>query len=123
MANEITATLNVRCVNGAFSESFAPAADRIDQAVIGMDGHIQSIGTSEEVVTVATDVATLGVAAFHNVDGTNYVDIGPESGGALVGFVRLKAGEFGFMRLKPGITIRAQANTAAVKLKVWILND
>lgn len=123
MANEITKSVSIRVSNGAFVESFAPATDRIDQSAIGMEAGVQTIGTSEEVVTVTSDVATLGVAAFQNLDATNYVEIGPESGGAMVGFIRLEAGESATMRLKPGITIRAQANTAAVKLKKWILND
>jgi hypothetical protein len=105
-------------------ETFAPSTKRIDQSAIGLAGNVQSIGfAADEAITVIGDLSTLGVAAFQNLDATNYVEIGPDSGGALVGFIRLEPGEFATMRLKPGITIRAQANTAAVKLRVWILND
>lgn len=123
MADEISITSIIRVSNGAFNDLFAPSSLQITQSAIGQEASVQVIGTSEEVVTVSGDVSTLGVAAFQNLDTVNYVDIGPESAGALVGFIRLKAGEFGTIRLKPGITIRAQANTSAVKLKKWILND
>lgn len=124
MANEITMTAQIRCTNGSFTENFAPAQKRIDQSSVGLAGNVQTIGfAADETITVIGDLATLGIAAFQNLDATNYVDIGPDDSGALLGFIRLEAGEFATMRLKPGITIRAQANTAAVKLRVWILND
>jgi hypothetical protein len=41
----------------------------------------------------------------------------------MVPFIRLEAGESCALRLSPGITIKAQANTAAVKMKVLILED
>ena len=88
-------------------------------------GHatVQDIGTSAEAVGTG-DVASLGWAWFRNLDTTNYVEIGPDSAGSLVPFLKLKAGEVsGPIRLKPGITIKAQANTATVKLQMCILDD
>jgi hypothetical protein len=123
MANEITVTARIQVRNGALIDDFTPGNDQVTQTTIGQDSHIQSIGTSEEVVTVASDVATLGVFGFKNLDTTNFVTIGPESGGAMVGFLKLKAGEVAIGRFKTGIVIRAQADTAAVNLMTWILND
>jgi hypothetical protein len=124
MANEITVTARIQVRNGALIDDFSPGNDQVTQTTIGQDSHIQSIGfAAEEVVTVAADVATLGVFGFKNLDDTNYVEIGPESAGAMVGFLKLKAGEVAIGRFKTGIVIRAQANTAAVKLQTWVLND
>lgn len=123
MANEITRTTSIRVSNGESVESFGPFTERLTQAAIGIEGGIQIVGTSEEVLSVHADVTTLGVTAFKNLDTTNYVDIGPESGGAMVALIRLKAGETASMRLKPGVVIRGQANTSAVKLKKFILQD
>lgn len=122
MANELKVSLTVTVANGSYKLDFNPGLKQITQDAIGSEEGVQIVGTSEEVVTVG-DVTTLGWALFHNLDATNYVEVGPESSGALVGFIRLEAGEFCLLRLKPGITIRAQANTAAVKLRKIILQD
>ncbi len=123
MADEITVTIQARISNGEFVEPFGPFSAQIDQSAIGLEGGVQVVGTSEEVLSVNADVSTLGVAGFKNLDAANYVDIGPESGGSMVALIRLKAGETAFMRLKPGVVLRGQANTSAVKLKKWIAND
>lgn len=122
MANEITITLSASCANGYFKSAFQPGSIQLNQTAIGGHGPVVSVGTSEEALTFG-DISTLGYMALRNLDTTNYVDIGPESGGAMVPMVRLKAGNVAIMRLKPGITVRAQANTAAVKLQVWALED
>lgn len=122
MANEISATVNVQVSNGNFRSSFAPGTVQITQSAIGGHMPIVTVGTSEEVIGFG-DITTLGLAALRNLDATNYVRVGPESGGAMVPMLRIKPGEVQFLRLEPGITVRAQANTAAVKLHVWALND
>lgn len=122
MANEITITLSASVANAYFKSSFQPGSIQLNQTAIGGHMPIVSVGTSEEALTFG-DISTLGYMALRNLDTTNYVDIGPESGGAMVPMVRLKAGNVAIMRLKPGITVRAQANTAAVKLQVWALED
>lgn len=122
MANEISVTTKLTLTNVAYKETFDPGVIRVTQSAIGGHAPVLSIGTSEEVIS-AGDVTTLGWLCLQNLDTTNYVEVGPESGGALVGFLRLKAGESAMMRLKPGITIRAQANTAAVKVKMLLLQD
>lgn len=122
MANEISLTVNMQVSNGNFRTSFTPGTIQVDQAAIGGHMPIVSVGTTEEVLGFG-DIGTLGYMALRNLDGTNYVDIGPESGGAMVPIIRLEAGNVAVMRLKPGITVRAQANTAAVKLQVVALED
>lgn len=122
MANEITITLSASVANSYFKSSFQPGSIQLNQTAIGGHMPIVSVGTSEEALTFG-DISTLGYVALRNLDTTNYVDIGPESGGAMVAMIRLKAGNVAIMRLKPGITVRAQANTAAVKLQVWALED
>ena len=53
-----------------------------------------------------------------NTDSTNYVQYGPKSGGAMVPFNKILAGQsHGPMYLDDSVTIRAKANTAAVRLK------
>lgn len=124
MANETSVTNVIRCVNGTFVRQWAPQTIQISNAVARADQHVQVIGfAADEVITVASDVVTLGVAAFQNNDVTNYVDIGPDNSGTMLPMIRLYPGETATMRLKPGITLRAQAAVAAVPLDVFILNN
>lgn len=120
MANELTVNIQAGLVNGNLREDFNFGPLRYDQAVVGAYSSAINVGTSEEVVATG-DIGTFGYAFFRNTDATNYVDVGPESGGAMVGFLRIKAGQVAGMPLKPGITIRAQANTGAVKLFMLLL--
>jgi hypothetical protein len=120
MANEISLNVSLTLTNGYQKESISPGQILITQAAIGRAGGIFSIGTSEEDLTLP-DISTLGYAYFRNLDTTNFVDFGPKSGGSMVAFCRLKAGEVGCLRLTPGITIRCKADTAAVKLDVRVL--
>lgn len=122
MANEIKVTAKLVITNGNLSKTFNVNSRNRDQTTLGAHNPVIIVGTSEEVIS-AGDVATLGYVAFQNLDSTNYVDIGPESGGAMVPLIRLEAGDAAILRLKPGITIRAQANTASVKLEMLLLND
>lgn len=122
MANEITLNVSMAVVNAKLKASFAPGTLQVTQAAVGGHFPIISVGTSDEAIDDG-DVGTLGYVAFRNLDSTNYVDIGPDSGGAIVPMIRLEAGDVAIMRVKPGITMRAQANTAAVKLQMFLLED
>lgn len=122
MANELKINASVVAEIGNFKYLFAPGQMMVDLAAGGRGGHAQSIGTSEEVVDVG-DVSTLGYCVLRNTDSTNYVTYGPDSGGSMVSLGRLNAGEFAILRLEPGITLRARANTAAVKLDVTVLEN
>ena len=119
MAGEITVTASLKCTNAAFIlPQLGAAAQTINQSTIGGGSPgLVSIGTSEEVVTI-TDISSLGWCYMKNIDPTNYVTYGPTVSSAMAPFGRLKAGEACVFRLEPGITLRMQANTAAVK--VWI---
>lgn len=122
MSNEIRIQTSFRVENGNYKDDFRPGQILVDQSNPGRGGHVQSIGTSEEDIDVG-DVATLGWMVLRNIDTTNYVTYGPKSGGVMVPFGRIEAGEPATLRLEPGITIRAQADTAAVKLDVRIYED
>lgn len=122
MADELKLTLASRLTNGSFKDNFDPGQISIDQAAVGAHRPIVTVGTSEEVIDTG-DVATLGWCIMQNLDATNYVDWGPESGGAMVAIGRLEPGEWAAFRLKPGIVLRGQANTAACKVDVRIYED
>lgn len=85
-----------------------------------------SIGFASEEAIPVTDIGTLGMALFMNreASGGNFVEIGDVPVATFVPFVKLKAGEFAVMRLSDSITtLSAQADTAAVELEVWVIED
>lgn len=122
MANELKISINTRLENGTFLDIFQTGMIEIDQAAVGAHRPVVDVGTSEEVITDG-DVGTLGWLIMRNLDATNYVEWGPESSGSMVPIGKMEPGEPALFRLKPGITLRAQANTAACKVDVRIYED
>lgn len=84
---------------------------------------VQSIGFAADEAIAKGDVGTEGWAYFRNLDGTNFVKIGVKPAATFYPLIRLEAGEPAILRLEPGITIYAQADTGAVALEVMILED
>lgn len=120
MANEITYQVQSLLSNAGLSDSFASGSLSADQASALLIRNVQNIGTSDEALTLG-DVVTPGIALFQNLDDTNYVEIGVNTG-PFVPFMKLKPGEIFLTRL--GTTApRAQANTAAVDLFYIIYSD
>lgn len=122
MAGTLRVTVGAELTNGYAKDSFQPGQITVTQDAIGGVHSIVTIGTSEEAITT-TDVSTLGWCFMRNLDTANYVEWGPESGGSMVAVGRMEFGEVVACRLKPGITLRAQANTAACKVEIWIAQD
>jgi len=115
MANEITVSGNLSCDNGGFKFSTREGSIRVTQTAQGGGGPgVVSVTTSDATVALA-NVSTPGYLFVKNLDSTNYVEIGPTSGG-IVPFIRLRAGEFAVFRVAASATIRAQANTATCKV-------
>jgi len=120
MANELTLAINATLSNGSLKAVFQPGSVQVDQAAVGAHMPVLSIGTSEETISLG-DVSTAGYVCLRNLDATNYVELGPDSTG-MVAMLKLKAGEVACFRLT-SCTLKAQANTAAVKLQVMIFED
>lgn len=113
MANEIILSVGLQVKNGSFLDSYQPGLLQIDQTSVGRGGYVQNVGASEEVIDFG-DVVTNGYALLRNLSDTNYVTFGPESGGAMVVFGKLKAGEMAIFRVAPTVVMRAQAENSSV---------
>lgn len=123
MSGTITVTGKITLVNGELNETIrAPGQDTIAQTTQGLHATVWTVGTSEESMPVG-DVGTLGRIYAKNLDATNYVDIGVDSGGSMVGAIRLKPGEEQWFRSKPGVTWKGQANTASCKVQLKVCED
>lgn len=123
MADEITVSASLRVSNGNFSFRKDTGFSQFDQAAAGggNPGTV-NIGTSDEAISLG-DITTPGWAFIQNLDGTNYVDIGPDSTGAIVPIIRLEPGEFALLRLTPTVSLRGQANTAACDVMIQVMED
>lgn len=128
MSNEIKISLGMVVENGSLKRTINPGLIQVDQAVARRAGHAQTIGAAEEVVDTG-DLATLGYCYLRNLDDTYSIDYGPDSGGSagtMVAFGTLEPGEIALLRLKAGITIKAQAtggSGASADLDVFALNN
>ena len=123
MANEIQSSCSLRVSNGNLKSTLNPGAVNVSQAVAkGPSPGCVAVGTSEEVISFA-ELTTLGVIQITNLDTTNFVDFGPESSGAMVAAVRIKAGEVWQFRLVPGVTYRAKADTLACNVVFSAFNN
>lgn len=123
MANEITIQHRLTVRKGNFNRVWEPPVKQVDQSGQGGFSATLNIDTSEEVITF-TDVGTYGLLCLLNLDDTNYVTYGPESGGSMVPIGRLNpGGEPQMIRLEPGITLRMQADTGACDVELLLLED
>ena len=123
MADEFRITSKIRLINGSLKVNIG-GVYTFDQNTAGGPavGYL-TIGTSEESVSLS-ELGTEGFAWFQNLDDTNYVQWGPDSGGSMVAVGRMKAGEVaGPFRLEPGLTLKMKANTAACKVLAYVFEN
>jgi len=121
MADEIKLSVQLSLTKGSLKDNFNPGQISLDQTNQGLLSTVVSVGTSEEDLSVG-DISTLGILVLQNL-GTNFVEYGPKSGGSMVAYGKIEPGEVAVLRLKPGITHRWVADTAAVKVLVKLLED
>ena len=121
MANEFRGSFQLNLEKSAHKEAFNPGAIQLDQTGVGGHFTVVNVGTSEENMPTG-DVTTEGLLVLQNLDSTNYVTWGPDSSG-MVAIGRIEAGEFAFIRMEPGQTLRWQANTAACNVKMMLFED
>jgi len=78
------------------------------------------------VAGVDVDLSELGVqgwARLQNLDGTNFVQHGPKSGGTFYPYGKMEPGEPAEFRLDPGATVHLKADTADCLVQVLVMED
>lgn len=116
MANEITIRSQMTVRKGSLRISRAPSL------TFDMDGshysaNAQTIGTTEEALVIAADVAFLGQGVLVNTDETNFVEIGVKPAATFYPLHRLYPGEHVLGRFSPAAVPYAKADTAPVVLE------
>lgn len=123
MANEIKQAMQLSCTNGSFSTAAPQLSLSINQSAVGALQGVTAVTTSEADLSL-TGLTTPGWVWMRNLDATNYVKVGPKSGGVMVECIRLKPGEAAMFRLGPsGVTLRWVANTATCNVQWMVLSD
>ncbi len=122
MANEITATVALALTNGSLKMPQKLYSKAITQTTAKRVSNTQTIGFAAHEALAMGDVAAAGVCQMTNLDDTNFVQIGVDSTGTFVAFVKLLPGESWQGRLATNAPY-AQADTGAVELDYDILSD
>jgi hypothetical protein len=120
MSNEISYNTRFVVANGSMSRTVDYGTLRDDQAAIGCHSSVVSVGSGAEEDMPTGDLATPGWVVLRNLDSTNYVTYGPKSGGVMVPFGKIAAGDCHRFYLAGSVTMRWQANTAACKVDISI---
>lgn len=103
------------------SRTFTP--DRVGTLPGGGLPGLVVVGFATHEAIVTADLAALGLMTVENIDPTNFVDLGLDVAAAFVPFMRLLPGESYPVRLTPGITLYAQADTGAVRTIIKIYEN
>tara|TARA_R110000751_G_scaffold124397_2_gene225554 strand:- start:584 stop:943 length:360 start_codon:yes stop_codon:yes gene_type:complete len=119
MANELRIEAHLEYSKAGVKES------KHDSKYINVSGesyskNIQVVQTSNEAISVITDIDTAGYVFIKNLDSTNYVEISDANDTNY--FLKLKAGEFALFRAAQS-SYFAKANTAAINLEIVIIED
>lgn len=123
MANELSVNITGQLAKENLKESFTPGNTRIDVDAVGSHGTVVLVGQAAEEDMPTGDITTLGWLFLYNLDDDNYVTWGPKSGGVMVPIGRIEAGEPVALRMEPGTTLRWQADTADVQVKMLLIED
>lgn len=122
MANEITLGVTMTVTNGYYrlarniSQSFNQATPG------GGNPGIVSVSTTAGNLSF-TGMTQRGYTFVHNLDTTNYIELGIDDSGTFVPVIKLKAGEFALFRWTASQTIQARANTATCRVQIDTLED
>ena len=119
MAGEIRFNATLQVVNGPINAKLSNDF-RADQTTAGAVQKVQTIPTSDTVVSLA-GVTTPRAIQIENLDDTNYVKVGPTVAGAIAPLGRLYPGESMQVPLEPGAVVRAIANVASVAISYIVV--
>ena len=125
MANEITLSMSLKCINGDFTYSRKISGQQYTQDTQGGNGGIQSIGFAAHEALALGDVAVEGWLLMRNVDDTNWVDFGLDVAAAFEPIGRMEPGEPASFRMSKdaGAVLYLKANVGAVNVEFEVLED
>lgn len=119
MAGEITQQISLQVTkNGATATM--QTSTRIDMTGNNFTNATQLIGTTAELILLGDIVSAPGQLSIKNLDATNFVEIGGDSG-LTVFKLKIKAGEAQLISPNSA-TIYAKADTASVRIQILAID-
>ena len=123
MANTFAGTVNFQLDNGSDKQTWNPPRFSNTPSTFNYHRTVWTVGTSAETMP-AGDVSSERWLFLKNLDTTNYVTVGPDSGGNQINMLKLLPGDIsGPIALDPAATIKATANTAACKVEMLLIDS
>lgn len=117
MADELTLQATAQYSKNGAKFSRIPAAFSVDVAGDHVASGTQEVGTSAENLEKG-DITTSGYLLIHNLDGTNFVEVGYDDSG-FKNVVKLLAGEWALFRSAQA-TLQVKADTAACDIEYYL---
>jgi len=114
MAGEITQQISLQVTKNGATATMQTSV-RVDMTGDGLNNSTQSIATSATLIDLTGVTGAPGNFAIRNLDATNYIEIGGDSG-LTVFKIKLSPGQSCMFQPSSG-TIYAKANTAAVLIQ------
>jgi len=124
MAGSIRYSMNVALSNGSLSDAYNTSGLTAPQTTGAIVRNVQTLlfASPQGNLLDMGGVSTPGLAAFANLDSTNYVEIGIQVAGTFYPFLKLLAGQQAGPMFLGASAIYARANTANVQLFYLVYN-
>lgn len=116
MANEITKSFRISASKNGLKSDFAPPSAKESMTGDEVVNNTQVIGTTAELLNLGEISGAPGLVMIQNLDNTNFVEIGGDSG-LTVFKLKIDPGEEVLIRPSTG-TVYLKADTAPCR--VWV---
>lgn len=118
MADELTVTVAMSSTKGGTTLSLS-GTDKVTVSAVPAVRMVADVAVAGGALSLGA-VATPGYMIIHNMDASNYINLG-NSGDPLP--LKVKAGEWQVFRWATGMTPYAAANTATVQIEYFLCSD
>ena len=120
MANEISYNIFFQVVKGGASISRATGSTNVTMTGDHIAAGTQAVGTAAEALEKG-DITTPGMLLIHNMDDTNFVQVGYDDTG-FKPVVDVRAGEYAMFRLTQAVT-QVKADTGDCIIEYILVED
>lgn len=117
MANELTINMNASFTKNGATFSRFPSSFNVTCAGDYVQSGVMLVGTAAEALPLG-DVATPGYLLIHNLDATNFIEVGYDDTG-FKNVVKVSAGKWGLCEMAQAAP-QVKADTGACKAEYYL---
>jgi hypothetical protein len=122
VANEISLSTRLKVKKGSLAFDTGTVTQQANLSGTRFHHVVTNVGTTYQSLAIPAGIGTPGESFFKNTDATNFIEIGLEVASTFHPLVKLKPGRTARLPLSTD-ALFARANTAAVDLEVFVLED